>query len=903
MSDSIEFNVSLNEPVNFNLEVGDQGPKGDKGDTGSKGETGDRGEKGDPGTTDYNQLQNKPQLDLYLKKSEANTTTTDLLNKISQNTDSITDTKNNLRNYALTSDVNGSVSEAKTELNEKISQAETRLGNTISQAKIEINGKFTEADNKTSSLDTKFTKLASDNKADIAQLRANLNFTNSALSTHKEQVDKNLDDIKVEQTDQDTLISDILNAFSAESDKGTNLKLNTSATKVLGMTIYGNTEQTKTSGKNIIDYSAKNIGAWQCTAEGYGNGVKITAKAFSGVAYVAKTIPNSASFLGKTITVSAKTSGFVTQCAIYALRGTATYERLATLPATGGTYKLPDNFPADRDGFGVLFYVSQNSTSTVTDVQVELGNTATNYEPYTGGYNNLFDEFSNLPIQKNGISLTNQDGTLKLSGKPDADWVPLIFRDLNGLADKTTYTVAAYNQNTTQLFSEIMLYKKDGSGIDKITAKGQRIFTFTTDSTKYNRYAMKLGLGPVSEFSGPVTLYNNYALFVGNYNENNLPEYSPYTSGLAFPRPQYSQMIKELSGSNIKVVNKNFAVLENKNYTNTDLAVQVNADGSITVQGENKNFWGMNITTNKFIDCPLKKGDVVTLSIDKSLPYTIKWYAMRDDNIAIDNFCNILAGETSKTATIPANLLYGRLFFYIPQVGLQVPPTTFKVQLEYGDVATEFTPHESVQFTLPGLNIYKLTDTIYDEIKLENGVAKLIKRVEKLVLTGEENNFDLYRTTNSGTLGFRYYDSSRPFTQQQMISNIICSHFESIDENRVYQSIHNKTGVSIYNSFDTWPSYADKLCFWFTAPDALNLKITDVASFKNWLKSEQAKGTPVTIYYEMKTPTEEEITDLAVLAELKKLMGMRTYDGITNISITGTDLTPEIKVKYMRKIN
>lgn len=82
-----------------------------------------------------------------------------------------------------------------------------------------------------------------------------------------------------------------------------------------------------------------------------------------------------------------------------------------------------------------------------------------------------------------------------------------------------------------------------------------------------------------------------------------------------------------------------------------------------------------------------------------------------------------------------------------------------------------------------------------------------------------------------------------------------------------------------------------------------NLKITDLASFKNWLKSEKAKGTPVTVYYEMKTPTEEKITDPAILTQLNKLMEMRTYDGLTNISITGTDLTPEIKVKYMRKIN
>ena len=255
MSDSIEFNVSLNEPVNFNLEVGSQGPKGDKGDTGSKGETGDRGEKGDPGTTDYNQLQNKPQLDIYLKKSEANTTTADLLNKINQNTDSITDTKNSLRNYALTSDVNGRMSEAKTELNGKISQVETRINNTISQAKTELNGKITEANNNTSSIDAKFTKLTSDNKAEATQIKANLATTNSVLSTHKELVDKKFTDVNTEQTSQNSLISDILNAFSKESEKGTNLKLNSSATKLLGMSIYGNTEQINSNGYNLLVFN------------------------------------------------------------------------------------------------------------------------------------------------------------------------------------------------------------------------------------------------------------------------------------------------------------------------------------------------------------------------------------------------------------------------------------------------------------------------------------------------------------------------------------------------------------------------------------------------------------------------------------------------------------------------
>ena len=163
-------------------------------------------------TNDVNLMNNK--LNKHIE--QADIAKNDLLDKIRRNTDSITDTKNNLRNYALTSDVDSRVSDAEARSNNKITQAETRVNNAIDQTKTELNGKI-------SALDTRLTKQASDNKADITQLKANLNTTNSALLTHKEQADKKFDDIKVEQSDQDTLISDILNAFSVESDKGTNI--------------------------------------------------------------------------------------------------------------------------------------------------------------------------------------------------------------------------------------------------------------------------------------------------------------------------------------------------------------------------------------------------------------------------------------------------------------------------------------------------------------------------------------------------------------------------------------------------------------------------------------------------------------------------------------------------------
>lgn len=63
-------------------EAGPQGPQGEKGDTGEtgpqgeKGEKGDAGAKGDPGTTDFNDLSNKPATELWTFTLEDGSTVT-----------------------------------------------------------------------------------------------------------------------------------------------------------------------------------------------------------------------------------------------------------------------------------------------------------------------------------------------------------------------------------------------------------------------------------------------------------------------------------------------------------------------------------------------------------------------------------------------------------------------------------------------------------------------------------------------------------------------------------------------------------------------------------------------------------------------------------------------------------
>lgn len=888
MSDSIEFNVSLNEPVSFNLEVGNQGPKGDKGDTGSKGETGDRGEKGDPGTTDYNQLQNKPQLDLYLKKSEANATTTDLLNKISQNADSINDTKSSLRNYALISDVNNSVSEAKSELNDNISQSETRVNNAIEQAKTELNGKITEANNKTSALDTKFTKLTSDNKVEVTQIKANLATTNSVLSTHKELVDKKFTDVNTEQTSQNSLISDILNAFSKESEKGTSLKLNSSATKVLGMTIYGNTEQVNTSGKNLLKITARTASS---------QGVSSTASDDGTVSYSGTMTGSWANITDYTVFSTPLPAGKYT----FSIDHSRTHRiilkyKLAdgtisdvianmTTTSTSNTFTITQPIIA-----GYLFIAAANGSNLNDTVkaQLEYGDTATDYEPYTDGPNNLFDEFSNLPYNRDGITLSNQNGVLELAGQPTADWIPLISRDITGnLINKMSYTIVQYNVNGVKWYPEVRAKRKDNGRSMAWSAVNTKAATFTVDFDTYSEYSIKLQMGLKTAYPEPITLYGNFALYYGTFNENNLPEYSPYNTGLASPRPLLPQSISKVNNAIVYTQSKNLFDTRFGNRTLNNVDIKTYEDGSFSLNGivtigsslitptytksfiptgkyklvvehlsgtVERNFTGANFV----ISIPIQKGSVVYSSFlrPEDLNGGTKIFDV--------NITDVLGEKYTPFVWIPHNEATNQGFWNYKNLRL-------RITLVKDGEDTEFTPFDinTTSIMIPELNkIGNYQDCVYfkdGKWYLEkNTGTKTFDGSESWAKTSEDNVNVYYLTNNIGSVS-DYADG-------------LSTHFKNA------KAYPNKTGTFAIRG-------GGKSVFFNHGT------ISTIDKWKRWLNSNN-----VTVVFPTR-PVITEITNPAILTQLNKLMEARTYDGLTNISVTGTDLTPEIKVKYMKKIN
>ena len=487
---------------------------------------------------------------------------------------------------------------------------------------------------------------------------------------------------------------------------------------------------------------------------------------------------------------------------------------------------------------------------------LEAGSVAHPYEPSNLGYQNLFDEFSGLPVTIHGAKLENKDGILKLTGKPAVDWPPMITRENLNLLDKTEYTIVNYAGNSEQLFVQVVATKKDGTGKDFFGGIRYKTAKFTTDSTKYSQYDMKVGLNLASKYPEPVTLFTNVALYKGGFNDDNFPEYTPYASGFITPRPKAPQTIKELAGGKVSFTGKNLIKFVQQNPL-PDFKSVIESDGSITLGGNFFAWWGTNITASSPVF--IKAGVKYTLSIDKPLPCRL-CMAVFSDNGRIEKGEPIIEkGSTSCSFTAPEDINRCHLYLSIAGSSLTqdtpIPETNIKVQLEYGDAATEFAPFETTDFNLPsGLNLYKLTDDIYDEVKLENGVAKLIKRVGKLELTGEEEKITHYFTTQAGTIGFKYKNPTEEkiFVQQDSVANIICSHFKAINEDAVYTTRENKTGVAIYGGYNNFPKYTNTMGFWFKITDQAHMKITDVASFKNWLKAEKAKGTPVTVYYEMK---------------------------------------------------
>ena len=246
-------------------------------------------------------------------------------------------------------------------------------------------------------------QTAVDGKQDKLIAGANINIAadgKTISATDTTYTAGNAIDITNGEISADIHPADFFTASDSISDCGSNLSLdNTIATKLKSVELKGDTfqqtapnpdypqdvqvvtgEQTvDVTGKNKINGSYSEISQTvRCTAEASGNGFKITSTSSSGATYVTVPIPNITSLLGQTVTLSCSSSGSGVRIGFFYLNsseaaaGNISYTETTTLPASLG----------DNAGIGIVFYTSNNSSATYNDIQLEIGSTATAYEPY-----------------------------------------------------------------------------------------------------------------------------------------------------------------------------------------------------------------------------------------------------------------------------------------------------------------------------------------------------------------------------------------------------------------------------------------------------------------------------------------------------------------------------------------
>lgn len=226
----------------------------------------------------------------------------------------------------------------------------------------------------------------------------------------------------------------------------------------------------------------------------------------------------------------------------------------------------------------------------------------------------------------------------------------------------------------------------------------------------------------------------------------------------------------------------------------------------------------------------------------------------KSDGTYIRAICTSTYGApaTGTVTALTGDEAYHRAFIQSPAtVGLTLTNIAISPQLERGDTATAFEPYRSmgggtVTPTEPLWGLPGAEDTV--EVSVDGDVT-VTRRTGALELDGTENWIRGIKNDDGYYWRLSVADIYQITTS--VLPNIICSHYQTetpgnqwggtdscISQN---YNANARTEVLIYDT-----NYAE----------------SDLSAWKSYLAAQNAAGTPVTIVYELATPTAETPADV-----------------------------------------
>ena len=470
------------------------------------------------------------------------------------------------------------------------------------------------------------------------------------------------------------------------------------------------------------------------------------------------------------------------------------------------------------------------------------------------GKNLLENKTKKSGISK-GITFTlNGDGSYTLNGTNDGTGNSTVF--LSGSSNPTTLKAGTYYTIPTPNGVQIV-GAKIGGGYFQLAPSSTNQFTLNED-TQAQIY--------IQVPNGITTTYNNIKVYpMISTTPITQSDYEPYG---VMPSPDYPSPIESI------------------------------AEISATVTG--KNLFDINTATLnsalKWVDGAYSPENLSVASdfikIEKGKSYISK-YKMQiilfNENKEYIGYYNNTTGQYNGfTISTDSECNYVKVSFR-SSINNNVDFTTIgDIQIEQGSTATTYEPYQSNSLTidLQGNELCSLPNNVKDELVIENGRAKIIKRIGKVVLDGSEawyqagtqlpNTFTTYTFLND--MIDNYVSTDLLFMSDKFKGVSNSGNYASNDSNIIMQNSSNQFKLMIMRI------------------EKSLLSSVDVEGFKTWLSTHN-----VEVYYALETPIDIEITDPTLLAQLNALEQITQYKH-TYITITGDDLTPEADFTYINNV-
>lgn len=628
--------------------------------------------------------------------------------------------------------------------------------------------------------------------------------------------------------------------------------------------LSGNAEQTTYSGKNLIEVAD----------------VSLTDQTINYYRNQSPTI-NTTLVAGQSYTFSCDMTigGSVTNCVVSMGCGTTTYghDIKITSGVTSGHFSVTFT-PTENDlTYGDSFYfrlpyIAGTTTGvnfSFSNVQLELGSTATAYEPYVGG------TASPNPDYPQDIQVVTGENTVGITGK----------NLLNA-----QQVVADSNNAETYITSDGDWVRFKTGGIQMIIknsthAQGSLTLTAIIKSgvATSNSFGLSANYtdGTQEVISALTTTDTDEHTFTWTSNSSKTLDY------LNTRNTWGKEMFLKIAGSQLELGStattyepyqgQSYEVNLGKNLFDKDNA------NTIHYYAANSGFSSNTNATSIYI--PIIGGQTYTVSsTDRSLIQSDASLVFTD--ALVDSTSTAHHGKnawslnaSSITATAPSDAKYMYVYVKWGTNATTIANALATLQVELGSQPTTFAPY----FT--PLELAKI-GTYQDKIIKTDGTWYIHKEVGKVVFAGVGGE----NWQRAGlTSGARFYSLQNDLglpNRNNLDDEMMSNNFTEV----MYATYYQAGGIdgiafSYYNSNH------------YIQVFSTDTSLTSASAFAIWLQSH-----PTTVYYALATPTDTEITNSALLEQLGTISDL--YGGVNNISLVpSAGAQGEMTVQYYTELD